>query len=300
MSGPCTPITKAVLPPLPAARIASAPSSRSFSLNVVHALAIWGHMKPWTSPRLQNFTSAARPSRSSLLSSVKGEKPIGNTPANSLPREAAAHSPGTPNEAAPAPNAPRNDRRSSSVMVGPPSKDTTPLLPVAGCRRHRRRWPESIAKLIGHPRQFPVGKHHVQKLLAIHRPAVFVLELPDDLAALHIDDIPRRDVGEVTIQPHRDPVGTGGGLDALHLLRRHPGVVEDVNVVVDAVREPELFLIVRQGDAVTRTAVGNSRPRSDVPLLGPSETLHFHLVQNPAAFHIGDHEAQQVIGVRID
>ncbi len=44
----CTPITSAVLPPLPAARMASAPSILSFSESVAQPLAICGQAKPWT------------------------------------------------------------------------------------------------------------------------------------------------------------------------------------------------------------------------------------------------------------
>src|SRR6476660_2242688 len=73
----CTPITIAVLPPLPAASIDSAPASRSLIERVDHPLAICGQINPGTRPRLQKLTSAFRQSRSSLLSGVNGVDAIG-------------------------------------------------------------------------------------------------------------------------------------------------------------------------------------------------------------------------------
>src|ERR1035438_7965200 len=93
----CTPITSDVLPPLPAARMASAPSSRSFSESTAQPLAICGQAKPWTLYLLQNLTSFWRQSRSSLSACVTGVWPMGNTPrsgfdgaAESLPASDAA------------------------------------------------------------------------------------------------------------------------------------------------------------------------------------------------------------------
>src|ERR1019366_5474827 len=70
----------AVLPPLPAATMASAPSRRSCFERVVHSLAICGQMTPCTPPRFRNLISAARHSRSSWLESVNGDDPIGKSP----------------------------------------------------------------------------------------------------------------------------------------------------------------------------------------------------------------------------
>src|ERR1035437_81922 len=80
ISGPWTPMVMAVLPPLPAATMASAPSRRSCFERVVHSLAICGQMTPCTPPRFRNLISAARRSRSSWLESVNGDDPIGKSP----------------------------------------------------------------------------------------------------------------------------------------------------------------------------------------------------------------------------
>src|ERR1035437_4619599 len=80
ISGPWTPMVMAVLPPLPAATMASAPSRRSCFERVVHSLAICGQMTPCTPPRFRNLISAARHSRSSWLESVNGDDPIGKSP----------------------------------------------------------------------------------------------------------------------------------------------------------------------------------------------------------------------------
>src|SRR4029453_18967494 len=66
---------------------------------------------------------------------------------------------------------------------------------VGLCRRAGRRGRETIAELIRHACQFAVGEEHVQQLFAVHGPAVLVLHLADDLARLHVDVVPRRDVG---------------------------------------------------------------------------------------------------------
>ena len=96
----------AVLPPLPAAAMASAPSRRSFFESVVHSLAICGQITPWTPPRLRNFTCAARHCRSNALASVNGDAPIGKSPRIGL---AALSAPGRrPIASAPAPKACRN------------------------------------------------------------------------------------------------------------------------------------------------------------------------------------------------
>src|ERR1700733_9055947 len=140
----CTPITKAVLPPLPAARRASAPSKRSCSERVDQPLAICGHTKPLTPPRLQNLTSAARHSRSSLLSGVKGVSPIGNNPDNCLaPAAGVALAAGKKaNEAANAPADCRIARLSihgSACLTG---IDAVPLSFIVRCK-FRRLQPDS-------------------------------------------------------------------------------------------------------------------------------------------------------------
>src|ERR1035441_452354 len=76
----CTPITIAVLPALPVASMDSAPAKRSSVDKVDQPLAICGQINPGTPPRLQNFTSLFRQSRSNLLSGVNGLAAIGKSP----------------------------------------------------------------------------------------------------------------------------------------------------------------------------------------------------------------------------
>ena len=73
-----------------------------------------------------------------------------------------------------------------------------------------------------------------------------------------------------------------------------------MNVVIDAVGEPDFLLIVGERDAVARAAVWNPGPGSDIPFLGPAETLHFDVLDHLAGFHIRDFEAEQIVGIRID
>ena len=49
---------------------------------------------------------------------------------------------------------------------------------------------------------------------AVHRPAVFVLHLADDLARLHVDDVAGRDIRQVPIEADRDPIWARGRFDA--------------------------------------------------------------------------------------
>src|ERR1019366_8685524 len=111
-------MTSAVLPPLPAARIASVPAKRSLVDNVDHPLAICGQVKPGTDARLQNFTSAARQSKSNLSSWVNGVWPIGKSPRRGLDAESVARAAKeNRDKAAPAPAAPsvfKTARRFSS------------------------------------------------------------------------------------------------------------------------------------------------------------------------------------------
>src|ERR1700733_12079017 len=129
----CTPITKAVLPPLPALSKASAPSKRSCSERVDQPLAICGHTKPLTRPRLQNLTSDARHSRSSLLSGVKGVSPIGNKPENCLAPVAWAAGKKA-SEAAKAPADCRKARLSMRGSAGLTVIDAVPLPSYFRCK----------------------------------------------------------------------------------------------------------------------------------------------------------------------
>src|ERR1035441_10440866 len=81
----CTPITIAVLPALPVASMDSAPAKRSSVDKVDQPLAICGQINPGPPPRLQNFTSLFRQSRSSLLSGVNGVAAMGNSPRKGFP-----------------------------------------------------------------------------------------------------------------------------------------------------------------------------------------------------------------------
>src|ERR1051326_1680724 len=284
MSGACTPITRAVLLPLPAERMAAEPSSLSDSLNVVQALASCGHTKPCTPVRLQNVTCAARPSTSSLLSSVNGEKPIGNTPASDFP-VAGRDVDGARTSAAAPPSARRKVLRSDISK--------TLLLISRRSRNVRRaRAPQTVAKLICHARQFAIAKDHVQQLFAVHCPAILIFEIADDLTGLHVDNVAGRNIGEFSIKADRDPVRSCRGFDALHLTRRHPGVIENMDVVIDAVREPNLPLVIRQGDSVARTSMRNDWARHYIPLLRPAEPGHLHFLDDLPALDIRDEETQ--------
>src|ERR1700690_2213913 len=133
MSAPCTPMTTAAEPPLPADTSASAPARRSGSVKVVQPLAICGQIRPWTPPLLQKATCAASESRSSLLSPSNGVCAVGNRPRSSFGpwRQGAGAAAGAPE---------------SACALAPRPVRARPTAPAPRtCRKSRRAKPADLS-----------------------------------------------------------------------------------------------------------------------------------------------------------
>src|SRR5438132_12833751 len=82
-----------------------------------------------------------------------------------------------------------------------------------------------------------------------------------DLLRSRIDDDPAVGIGVAAVDAEREPAGMRPGRgrvedsNAGDLFRRTRGDVEDVDVAVDAVHDPDLFLIRRQVETVTGRAM---------------------------------------------
>src|SRR6516165_1254998 len=121
------------------------------------------------------------------------------------------------------------------------------------------------------PRRFSEGQ--LQELLAMRGPAVLVLQLPDDLLRLHIDNIGRREVGVPPIKSHRNPVGGCRRGERRPVHRPFTSVVVDQHSVIDVVDYPEFALIRSQRDAVAGTAM-SKEPQSELVPVGPLVLPH--------------------------
>jgi len=94
--------------------------------------------------------------------------------------------------------------------------------PFGGLEQEGRgRRGKSVAELVRHTGQLSVRENHIQQLLAVHRPAKLILQLPDNLPRHDVDHVSRRNIRQVPIEAHRDPVRASRGFDIGHFFRRH-------------------------------------------------------------------------------
>ena len=128
---------------------------------------------------------------------------------------------------------------------------------------------------------------NLQQLLALHRPALFVGQRGDDLTGLHVDNLTRRGVGQRAVDAERHPARLVAELDAGDLLRRQCGQVEEVQMLVRGVADPDFLLIGSQSDAVARAAVALDRA-----LLEPGD---LHAMQHLASLQVPDLEAEELV-----
>lgn len=76
-----------------------------------------------------------------------------------------------------------------------------------------------------------------------------------DLLCGDIDDFAGGQVGRLAVDAPTYPARGFAELDALHLFGRHDRGIEDVDVFVVAVDDPDFLFVVREGDAVAGTAM---------------------------------------------
>src|SRR6185437_2099174 len=148
------------------------------------------------------------------------------------------------------------------------------------------------AELIADAGHFAVGDVDVENFFALHLTASFIGQRRHDLLRVDVDDFTGGGIGETSIEAHADPADAVAHFEAGGLLRRHHGVVENVDRAVVAVGEPEFFFVVRERDAVGGAAVA---------LHGAFLiTLYFHVIELLAGFDVADFETEQIIRIDVD
>ena len=114
---------------------------------------------------------------------------------------------------------------------------------------------ETIGELVGDALGVAIVERDVQQLFAVHGASIFVLHLADDLVRLHVDDVARRGIGIFAVQTEGHPEGARRGVDGVDFLRII-GIGENVDLLEDAVGQPDFLFVRGQRDAVAGAAVG--------------------------------------------
>jgi hypothetical protein len=141
-----------------------------------------------------------------------------------------------------------------------------------------------------------VSEINLQYLLAVNLAPGLVFQGGDELARLHVEDFAGREVRELAVEAERDPAGLLAQGQARHLFGREfpfeRARVEDVHALVVAVHDPDFFLVRREADAMTRTAVPLDRAFL--------HALNFDAVEHLARADVADFKAEQVVDVDED
>src|SRR5260370_812550 len=132
-------------------------------------------------------------------------------------------------------------------------------------RSHNRREGQLLFRpdpeLASRTDQLPMIENEFQQLFTLHLSAFFVREGGHDLLCPRIDDLASRRIRLMPVDAKTDPAWEVAEYDGGHLPGRHHCGVEDVQAMVGAIHNPQLFLIRRQSDAVARTPVPLYRTR---------------------------------------
>src|SRR5580698_8825075 len=102
--------------------------------------------------------------------------------------------------------------------------------------------PETICKLIRDPLRVAIIERNIQQLFAVHRVAVLVLHLADNLVRLHVDDVARRSVRVFAIQAERHPERARRSIDGVDFLRVIR-IRENMDLLEDPIRKPYFFSV---------------------------------------------------------
>src|SRR5262245_41088386 len=113
--------------------------------------------------------------------------------------------------------------------------------------------PES--KLVAGSNGNAVAEDDLDHLLAVDLPVALVAQRGDDLLARHVDDLARGRIGIAAVEAERHPAGLLAELDTDRLPGRHGRGVEDVDMAVGRIADPDFPLVGRQANAVARAAV---------------------------------------------
>src|SRR5271155_3855477 len=116
---------------------------------------------------------------------------------------------------------------------------------------------------------------------------------------LNIDHVTRREERVLAVQPHRYPVGRASRFEGQ--LERWPfaSVVVDQHLVVNVVDDPDLALVWRETNTVTRAAVAEEVKIWVGPLRLPDPRWRLNSLDNFARFHVSNFEAKQIIKISV-
>src|SRR5262245_48884556 len=108
----------------------------------------------------------------------------------------------------------------------------------------------SDAELVARAHDHAVLQHDLDHLLAVHLAALLVGEGEQDLLRLRVDDLAGGGIGVAAVEAERHPAGLLADLYARGLLGRHDGGVEDVQVTVGSVTDPDFLFVGSKSDAM--------------------------------------------------
>src|SRR5689334_13617051 len=89
--------------------------------------------------------------------------------------------------------------------------------------------PRADAELIAVAYRRVAVEGHLEQLLAADLAVLLVLERRDPLVRLGVEDLAGWRIGVLAVDAERDPARLIADGESRHLLRRHDGVVEDVD-----------------------------------------------------------------------
>src|ERR1700733_4766860 len=119
----------------------------------------------------------------------------------------------------------------------------------------------------------------------------FIVKRVDDLSGLAVDDVAAGRDHILPVDGHEHPARHVGSLDVGNLFRWHDGIVEDMDVIVGSIREPDLFFVRRQGNAVT----GTSMPLDGARL----KPLHRYFGEFFACLDVANLKSQKTVDIHI-
>jgi len=109
--------------------------------------------------------------------------------------------------------------------------------------------------LIADADRYAVLEMDFNHLLAVNRPAFLVRQRCNDFLAIRVDNLSRRWIGKAAVEAERHPAWLVAQRDALHLLGRVGRQVENVDLLIVRIAQPELLFVRREPDAMAGSAV---------------------------------------------
>jgi len=126
-------------------------------------------------------------------------------------------------------------------------------------------------------------------LFTLQLDAGFIVKRVDDFPGLAVDDVTAGGDHILAVSGHKHPTRKIGRFDVSNLFWRHDRIVEDVDIIIGSIREPDFLFVRRQGDAMTGAAM---------PLHGARlEALHRHFGEFFAGLDVANLKSQKTVDV---